>query len=361
MLLTSFLSLRVMASTDASFAKLRLHKSENEVSQYRAFPAKQVNMLFPSSDAWLEGEQNPNSLNLSASPISGKIHLLRVGDSKHRFVVTAATIGDELFVFDPLFCQENSGAMGRLIQAANSAPQNDAEALDLAKLYLALSYYQLDAPESFVALRGDNTPTGGGSETVAPFPFSDSIGVSHSPQISHLKGAYVVDLYTHNKLRGYPISHWTLQFSDSGFEEQMFVQRKAHNDSGANKEEKNIAFINEMMANGSTDDGATTDMQFWSASKGPGMSRVHYYYNSREGAEKRMHDFLQNAVAVLEEDQGDKAGTNEPTRQALIIQTNNESKSLLASQLYEDEKSVLEYSCTCLHSLLLARNPSATW
>ena len=89
-----------------------------------------------------------------------------------------------------------------------------------------------------------------------------------------------------------------------------------------------ISFSPKIMANGSGDDGATLDIQSWESSDGPDVGRTHYYYKSHEGAEKRMQDFLQKAVAIIEkrpwlDSDGKTVGT-----QALVIMVDEGKKML---------------------------------
>lgn len=213
-----------------------------------------------------------------------------------------------------------------------------------------------------MALRGGNAK--GENDPAPAAPFSDSIGVSHSPTIVLEGGVYTVDLFTFSRLgpTGGPVTHWMIEVSDSRFAEQMAAQQRVpekpspDDASHANRDSEGIKFTVEIMANGTTDDGATTDIQLWSASDGPALSRVHYYYKSRDGAEKRMQEMLNNALAVLESSARQSSDGKNHDRHALIIQIDRDKKSLIASQLYEDETSVLKYSCSCLRSLRLTRN-----
>jgi hypothetical protein len=166
---------------------LRILTNDGKAAQYHPYPEARAKMLFPSAEAWLEREVSPDKWGLSASPILNKIRLLRVSDMQRRFTVTGVSVGEQLFIFDELFCSDNSAVMGELIRVARSAPHDNAEALDLAKLYLTLSYYQLDDPARFVAIRGSKPRQKDDSES--PRTFSDGIGVSHSPQVSHGEGA----------------------------------------------------------------------------------------------------------------------------------------------------------------------------
>jgi|HubBroStandDraft_6_1064221.scaffolds.fasta_scaffold110838_2 hypothetical protein len=354
-------SSRLLASTDAASTLLSIHSNDGRVVQFQTYPEERARVLFPSANAWLEGEQNADEWNLSPSPILKKIRLLRLSDMKHRFTIVGASFGERLFIFDELFCSENAAVMNEVIRATHSSPRDDAEALGLAKLYLSLSYYQLDDPSKFVAARGSNPRPK--DDSGSPKSFSDAIGVSHSPQVSHKDGVFSVDMFAYSKLgaTGGPVTHWRIELADSRFDERMAEQHRAQPVPPEDATQKNgggkrINFTVDMMGNGSAADGAQIDMQLWSASDGPGISRNHYYYPSHEKAEIRMQDFLQNAVAVLDSSPwGDTRG-----KQALLLLANEDKKSLFASQLYEDESGVLELSCSCLRNLLAAQSEGHT-
>ena len=119
---------------------------------------------------------------------------------------------------------------------------------------------------------------------------------------------------------------------------------------------KRVTFHVDLMANGHTDDGAVTDIQVWSASDGPGISRIHYYYPSREKAEKRVEDFLQNALGVLQNTPWKNGEARTSGAEAIVIRVNEDKRSLYASHLYLNEASVLELSCPCLRNVLAGRS-----
>jgi hypothetical protein len=351
---------RSRAPAEASFSSLIIHNNDGSLVQYQTYPEARAKILFPSAEAWLDGEQNTDTWGLP-SPFLKKIRLLRLSDMKHRFTIVGASFGERLFIFDELFCSENAAVMNEVISATHSSPRDDAEALGLAKLYLSLSYYQLDDPAKFVAVRGSNPRPK--DDSGSPRSFSDAMGVSHSPQVSHKDGVYSVDMFAYSKLgaTGGPVTHWRIELADSRFNEQMAEQHRTQpvppkDATQKNGGEKRINFTVDLMGDGRSADGAKIDLQLWSASDGPGISRNHYYYPSHEKAETRMQDFLQNAVAVL--DSG--PWNNAAGKQALVLQANEEKKSLFASQLYEDESSVLELSCSCLRNLLAAQSGGHT-
>jgi hypothetical protein len=190
----------------------------------------------------------------------------------------------------------------------------------------------------------------------------DVPGVAHSPEFVEEQGTYAVDFYAYDvpdePAKG--VSHWKIDVGPNGLEERL----SAHHDQfrpfyarGASEWTQpagKVIFAPVMMGNGFSDDGATTDLQSWGSSDGPGFSRVHYYYNSHEPAEKRMQDYLHNAVAIIEtrpwlDSQGKSVGT-----EAILIRTNDAQKSLFASDIGEDSTSVLEISCLSISNLLRA-------
>ena len=219
--LATCFTLPAIPSGDTPSAVLKVHGNDGSVTEYRAYPEATAKMLFPSAEAWLEAEENAKSWGLSSSPILKRIHLLRVSDRGRRFTVTGASMGEQLFIFDSLFCRENSEVMTELIRAARSAPRDDGDALDLVKLYLALSYYALEDPSRFVGLRG----------------------VSHIPNVSHRNGVYSVKLVTYAKpgLTGGD-TDWKMELTTSKFAELMARPEPSWDRPRENKGNKEIKF-----------------------------------------------------------------------------------------------------------------------
>lgn len=258
---------RLLASTDAASAMLSIHSDDGKVVQYQAYPESRAKMLFPSADAWLDAEQNVDEWSLSPTPILKKIRLIRLSDMRHRFTIVGASFGERLFIFDGLFCSENAAVMNELIRDTHSTPHDDAEALNLAKLYLSLSYYQLEDPDKFVAIRGTNLRPKDASGSSRSF--SDAIGVSNSPQVSRKDGAYSVDLYSYSKLgvTGGPVTHWRIELAPSRLDEQMAEQHRGSeivppkDTARKNSGSKGINFTVDIAGEAVSADGAHIDVQ----------------------------------------------------------------------------------------------------
>jgi hypothetical protein len=341
-----------LPAQDSDWALLTIQRRDNSALQYRAYPENAAKWLFPRGEALVEENESPPKWNAVSSPILDKIQVFKISDMRHRFTVDVAAFGEQLFIFDNLFCDENASAMKELLLASNSAPRNRAEALELTKLYLALSYYSLEDQSRYVAYRADNNRQKSSSQKTGKF--SDMIGILHSPQVTRTRGAYLVDLYAYDQPGNVvgKVSRWQFKIDKANFEETMSAHhegfRKMYTDerNSNTNSESHVQFSVAMMANGSTEDGAETDIQYWAASDGPGVQRIHFYYRSHEKAEARMQDFLKNAVAIID------TGPWLQTNHALVVRANEDAKTLFASELFQDEASVLELSCTCLRNLL---------
>jgi hypothetical protein len=294
---------------------------------------------------------------LPSTTILKKIQIVLVSDTDRRFDVTGVIFGDQLFIFDGVFSRNNSVAMSQLVRATASGPAGKEDALDLATLYLALSYYRSVGPERVVARKRNDSTTQGdpGNSLEAP----DTLGVAHSPEVFQARETYTVDFYAYDvpnePSRG--VSHWKIDVSPDGLEEGLSAHhddfRPFYSRSASVKPQAvgKVVFSPVIMGNGFSDDGATTDLQSWGSSDGPGVQRVHYYYKSHEPAEKRMQDYLHNAVAVVEsgpwlDSEGKSVGAKD-----ILIRTANGQKSLFASDIREDATSVLEISCSSLGNL----------
>jgi len=91
--LAACVTLSAIPAGDTPSAVLKVHGKDGSVTEYRAYPEATARMLFPSSEAWLEAEENAKSWGLSSSPILKRIHLLRVSDRGRRFTVTGCVGG----------------------------------------------------------------------------------------------------------------------------------------------------------------------------------------------------------------------------------------------------------------------------
>ena len=345
------------ASEKQDSVTLLIH-SNGMVTQYRAYPEAAIKLLFLSGDAILEPDSSPENWKTLASPILNKIQTGRVYDTQRRFNVMAVTFGKQLFVFDALFGSDNAVTMSQLIRATGAGPRDRAEALDLAKLYLALSYYRRADPDRIVACPESNSTEQNG------IGFSGRIGVPDSPQVVQDGATYTVNFYAVDPsgMSSIKVCHWQLDIGPENLDARLsahheeFRQSYSEAPSQTTQTTKKPQFSRSIMANGFTDDGATTDIQTWASSDGPGVARIHFYYKSHEKAEKRMQNYLLNAVAVIEvrpwlDSQGKSVGT-----QALVIRINDSDPGLIASEISEDAGSVLEISCSSLGNLLAALN-----
>jgi len=354
----TFCSSGVFASAELGSVTLKIHRDDGTFTQYRAYSERAVKLLFPAGEATFEPVVSPEKWKISSATILKKIQTVRVSDRNRGFNVMGVTFGDQLFIFDGILSGSNSVTMSQLMHATASSPRDEAEALEFAKLYLALSYYRLADPDQFVAYKGsDSTKQNGRS-------FSDMIGVSHSPQIVQDGATYSVDFYSYDPPGvSTRVSHWQIDVGPENLEERLSAHheefRQLHSNvaSEATNNVGEIKFSLSSMADGFTDDGARTDIQSWASSDGPGVVRIHFYYKSHEKAEKRMHDYVLNAVAIIEtrpwlDSHGRSVGT-----QALMIRINDSGNVLIASQISEDESSVLEISCASLSNLLAAVAP----
>lgn len=351
---------QAFVSEEPGFVTLRIHGDGGEVAQFHAYPESAVKLLFPTGEAILEPDASPEKWQPPSADILKKIQIAKVYDLKRRFNVIGVSFGDQLFVFDELFGSDNSVAMSQLMRAAGAFPRNSAAALDLVKLYLSLTYYRLEDPARFIAYKSSESEKKHAAENTKRF--ADLIGLSHSPEVVQEGATYSVDFFTYDAPGvSAKISRWKIEVGAKNVKEHLsehhvgFHVPYSNAPSETTHSKGKISFSPKIFANGSDDDGATLDIQSWESSDGPGLRRIHYYYKSHEAAEKRMQSFLQRAVAIVETRPWlDSAGGNAGT-QALVILVNEDKKILYASQLFEDETSVLELSCRSFSNLMAAQ------
>lgn len=351
----------VFASQESGSATLEICRDDGTVVRYQAFPKPTVKMLFPTGKALFEPDSSPREWKNSPSPILEKIQTGKLFDTARRFNVVGVTFGEQLFLFDELFGSSNSVVMSRLIRATGAGPSDPEGALALAKLYLSLSYYRLEDPARFIVSKSGDALTKNAMENSGGS--TKPTGLGHAPQVVQVEANYKVEVYAYDarELAPEKISKWQLRIGPTNLVERLSAHHEGFREFYSNAPNEaaypksKIRFSPTMMANGVTDDGAETDIQLWMSSDGPGVDRTHYYYRSHEKAERRMQNYMQDAVAIIEtkpclDSEGKIVGT-----EAIVIGTNDDKKALLALQLFEDETSVLTLTCRGLSNLIDAQ------
>jgi hypothetical protein len=351
----------VFASQEPGSATLEICRDDGTVLRYRAFPESAIKMLFPTGNALFEPDTSPGGWKNSPSAILKKIQTGKLYDTGRRFSVVGVTFGEQLFLFDELFGRGNSGVMSQLLRATGTAPSDAAGALALGGLYLSLSYYRLEDPARFVVYKLSDAFKKNATEGAR---LSNPTRLPHPPLVFQVGANYNVEVFAYDTPEWAPerISKWQFRIGSTNLVERLsarhevFVECYSKLPRARAYRKGDVHFSPDMMADGITDDGAITDVQFWAASDGPGVDREHFYYPSHELAERRMQDYLRNAVAVIEtrpwlDSSGKVVGT-----EALVIETNDNNKTLLASDLFEDEKSVLKLTCRGLSNLIVAQD-----
>jgi hypothetical protein len=339
--------------------KLKIHRDDGTIQEYETYPKTAATMLFPGGDAILDRDAAPEGWpNLSVSLVR-KVQFVRVSDARRRFKIAGVVYGDRLFVFDELLCGENPAVMNELVHVTATTPQSAEEALALAKLYVSLSYYTLEDPGRFLASKIGDIPA---KRSHMPGESVDDIrDVLHSPRATSDGSGYKVELFA-TDVGMARVHRWQMDIGVAGFQgvtnQVIYPNFKstvglfAHHQSDpaqGNGEKIELKLV--IMANGSTPDGAMTDIQQWVASNGPGVTRTHYYYESPANADALMQKLLQDAIAVFEtgpwlDSEGKVAG-----KRAVVILANADAKALYAARLFEDHSSVLNIACSCLSNL----------
>ena len=267
----------VVATDEAGFSTLIIHLEDGTVASYSAYPGSTAKLLFPSGEATLEQDSIEGKWSSPRTGILKTIQTFRVSDRNRRFNAFGVTWGERLFIFDGVFAAHNAVTMSQLIRATDSAPRDETQALSLVEFYVALSYYRLEDPSRFVAVGSDGSPKNG--------VFGDGknisamMGISHSPQVTRDGANYTVDFYAFEPREVTPtrVNRWRITVGPEGLEEHLC----AHNESFGDKENSatgakgkpngKVRFKLMSMGNGSTKDGATTDIQIWAASDGSGF------------------------------------------------------------------------------------------
>ena len=348
-------------SQSSGSAPLVVDRGDGTLATYQAYPGDAVRLLFPKLEARLEVNPSLSQWKFSPNRLRDRIQAARITDTGGRFHVSAVVLGDQLFIFDRLLGRENSETMSRLLGGVGFAPHDEAEALDLTKLYLSLSYNQLADPETFVVSGTSivaNSEFGSMGETKA----GEVVAETHTPRVLREGAAYSAELYTHDSLvsTARQVSRWKITLGAYRLEEEVsahhdgFRQLYSRSATGGEEGAGRIRFSVAGMGEGFSDDGARTDLQWWDASDGPGLQRIHAYYQSHEKAEHSLKKHLHDAVAVVDARPWRFADGQAFGTQMILIEVNEGDGTLMAAEVSRDDTSVLAISCFSLSNLLEA-------
>jgi hypothetical protein len=342
---------------DEASALLTIHRDDGSLQQIRAFPKAVVDLLFPSGDAVLETDARPNSWKVPASSGLKNIEFVKVSDVQRRFDIIGVTHGDRLFMFTKLFCGKNPDVMSLLMKEADLSPKSSAAALALTKLYMSLTFHDLEDPADFTVSSLAGVPKlSKPFSTESPDELHD---LMHAPRATATKSGYEVEFFT--RIQGKSILYESqLTLGAQGIQNvsvwmvypdfQLMLDLRKRAAESASRAQRRIEFSPTVMANGFGEGADQIDMQIWAASEGSGLERKHYYFHSHEKAEAYMQAALENAVAKVDigpwlDAHGEPAG-----RQTLIILV-ADNRTIYAEKLYEDQSSVTQYTCSCIQTL----------
>src|ERR1051326_2198142 len=358
----SALSSPAVGLQESTGIALNVHHASGAVRKYNTLPETTVKLLFPTGEAFVDRDAELGARLMLPERLSKRVEFVKVSDPQRRFTIAGAIYGNQLFTFAELFCADNPAMMSQLMRATDTSPESPDQALALAKLYLSLTYYGLREPAEFIVSTADDLP----KETV-PRPnenLEDVREVLHAPRAVSAGSGYEVELFA-TDLDMPRVHRWQMKVGPAGLQDvtdqRVYPNYQEMRDLYSRAKSATLAQAEKVelwhccfMANGRTEDGATTDLQMWAASNGPFVSRTHYYYDSNEKAANLMEHFLKDAIAVIEngpwlDSEGKVAG-----RRARVILAGHEG-TLWAVELFEDDSNVLELSSLCLRNLLAVK------
>jgi hypothetical protein len=349
---------------EAESKPMNIRLNDGIRKQFRVFPKKMADLLFPSGDAALSSIPIYGNWLASKSYSFLNIEVAALSDTRNRFKINVLVHDDQVFAFGLLFWDEDPGVMNSYLRATGACPQTTDQALLLTQLYLSLVNYDLVDPSRFVISRIEDVP----KETVQ-MPnesLQDIKDIVQPPRLIGTGPDFMAEIFTHD-MDATRVHKWTMRVGASGVsevaDEMEYPDHKAEREQFAKIKTKaadpdgtKIFFVIEIMGNGFTEDGAQTDIQVFAASDGPGVQRIHFYYKSQEKAEHRMEEFMKDSVAIIDEGPWINSSGASVGKRTTVILIDRDKKHLVAAKLFEDEKSVLELESFCLRNLLATGN-----
>jgi hypothetical protein len=352
------LALSVVAAEQPVPAVLKLKQPDGQTHAYKTLPPNAARLLFPEGTALLQASLEATSGGPKSPFASGGARTVTISDMAQRFEITGVVLRDELYLFDELFCDENPAVMGQLMRASGTNPKTADAALALASEYISLSFYSGEDSRGFILSSADEVTV----PTLPPVESREVLRpIVHEPRVTRKAPGYWIDLFA-KETGGLFVHHWQMRIDQNGLSEvtdhvvfpnyesrHRLIERAKGHAAPANA--RKVEFEAVLMGNGFTKDGGETDLQEWAASEGPGVSRTHVYYNSKESAESLFRSYLHDAVAVVEKSTWSDSDSKPRQPKALLISASNDVKYLYARLLFLDQSSVLMYTCSCLETL----------
>ncbi len=354
-------SLQGTRAQESTPTTLDVRHEDGTLRLYRTFPGDLTGLLFPTGKALLDEVPPMGNWSVPEAFVLKKIQFVQVSDPQKRFIVHGVTYGDQLFLFDEFFCRQNPDVMSRLMLATSAYPRTPDQALSFAKLYLALTDPDFKDPDRSVISNASQVP----AYTVGlPAPDINDVKDVLRPPIVRWEGSgFALDFFT-TALDVAWVQRHRMIIGPQGFQkvsdQEIFpshagpriLDGQGSRNASSGRKEK-VLFVSAGMGECELPDGVGCDFQLFSASDGPGLDRLHYYYKSPSHADAEWQEILTSAISVTErgpwlDEHGKIAG-----KKALVILVGKDKKTLWAASVFEDESSVLEIICAC-HGNLLA-------
>jgi hypothetical protein len=341
-------------------AKVRAFRPDGSTQQFYVFPKALAGTLFQSGDVILEQVPGAERWLTANVPFLDGVQFAEVIDTGRRFSIPAMVYGDHIFTFSNLFYGENPPVMNQFLYEANTHPNTSEESLGIAKLFLAVSQFDLEDLEHLAVFEKNDVPP---EMDLVP---KDNLHVVsrflRAPTVVHTDTGYDVEMSA-AKLGTARTIRWQIEFGSSGIRhvadknargntQRIYSYNQNEKIDRAKPNVTQIFFAPGVFAQGLDADTPNIDMQSWNSSDGPGIERDHYYYDSHEKAEHRMQEFLKDAVSVIDEGPWTNSKGEVAGKRTTVILIYWDKKQLVAAKLYEDDRSVLTIESFCLRNLL---------
>ena len=280
--------------------------------------------------------------------------------------ITAAVFADRIYVVNQLFWGENLATINGLLRQLGSQIDSTQNALQVAKFFLQLGYYDFDNPDNFVATKIADIPP-----KQIEFPGQSLTEVQNAirpPTVKQGGNGYKVDIVTLDRDSALVLlHHWSINFMDSQItnaqEEVLLPQnmhyraREAPSDSMSGtlaSPLSSLRFQLTVMADGTCSDSKGLNMSAYTfaTSDGPQVRRSACYFKSTERSLTELHNQLRRASQIIElGDWKDNDGKILGER-ALALYSDKESGKVLAAVLLRRDTRLFEVSSPCLRNAL---------
>jgi hypothetical protein len=344
---------------------LTVHFADQTSRTFLARSGVVAGILFPDGGARAKVEPISADLTrlLAITKTASTMELVELGSLDDRIRVCGAIVGNELFIFSPLFREESVSNYNLLLAKLGIEVHSPEQAIAVSEMFLALVVFRFSAPEEFVVASGKQLANKGSAWDGLS---EEVIGIIQPPRASTQKDEIQVGLFT-SLFERESLMRWEFRIAKSnlsGVSEKLMipsfaVRRHLVSDNRPGSSSNGPQFLQLSSAVGNDRDCGTLSASAWAASEGPDVSRIIYYCGSKERSDRKADAIKAAAVRNFSVNaRGRLIDSPELTSREFMLFVDEKTGAQFISVLILKNDSLVRVNSECLRNLVLVLQES---